>query len=335
MDTQDNAAPQGDSAPLVDASLEGVLARRMATKQEQDKASPGAAEEADAPGAAEPPAEPVEETEPGDEPETPEGDAPAEPEEEPKAHGNMRTVMEDGTVTTVGELKKLAAKYQEIERQTPELLTARQEIETRQAHVAQQHQQLEQVLPLVQRILEQSIPDMPPEQMFEDDPLEAQRLERLHLKAIRDRDKLESDVQQLQMQAAQAYIQEQQGQLLRMRPDLREREKAEAFYQRLVSGAKSVGLTEAQVARTHDASVINAFYTLLERSERLEKIEDSRAKLPDKTKGAVPVQQPGARPAPGAQQAAQIKQLEQRARRSGSIDDVHALHMARLSSPKR
>src|SRR5215213_4549205 len=110
MDTQDTAAPQGDSARPVDASLEGVLARRMAKqqvdpKQEQDKESRGAAADPDAPGAAEPPAEPVEETESGDEPETPEGDEPAEPEEdvEPKAHGNMRTVMEDGTVTTVGE----------------------------------------------------------------------------------------------------------------------------------------------------------------------------------------------------------------------------------------
>src|SRR5215213_8078925 len=226
MDTQDTAAPQGDSARPVDASLEGVLARRMAKqqvdpKQEQDKESRGAAADPDAPGAAEPPAEPVEETESGDEPETPEGEEDAEP----KAHGNMRTVMEDGTVTTVGELKKLAAKYQEIERQTPELLTARQDIEARQTHIAQQQQQLEQVFPLLQQVLEQSIPPMPPDDLFENDPIEAGRQERLHLRALRQRDELQAKVEQVQMQAAQAYIQEQQGQLLRMRPDLREREK--------------------------------------------------------------------------------------------------------------
>jgi hypothetical protein len=135
-------------------SMDGVLARRherrekeaaetgknpeeglIPGKDAEDDGPPGeepepTADEADAPGAEEAP-----ELEAGD----------SEPE---FAHGNLKVRFRDGSETTVGDLKKGREELQELKRQVPDVLAARQEIEQVKAHLAQQQQQFEQVLPL-------------------------------------------------------------------------------------------------------------------------------------------------------------------------------------------
>jgi hypothetical protein len=337
MDEQDKAAPAGDGAQPVDTSLDGVLARRS---ERRDK------EAAEQPKADESRSEDAEQPEPGEEPEptADEADAPgAEEAPEPEAgdsepeyaHGNLKVRFRDGSEATVGDLKKGREELQELRRQVPDVLAARQEVEQVKARLAQQQQQFEQVLPFALQAIQSVIPPEPDDALWDTDPIEAGRQQRLRDKAIRQRDGLTAHAQQQQAEALQSYIQEQQSKLLTARPDLREPEKAKAFYGEYIAAAQALGFTQAEADSTYDHRLVNGIVSLWQKAKQWDALQAAKTKVAAKTQSAAPVATPGRRAAPGEQGSTQVKVAEQQARKTGSIDDVLALRNARSSLKQR
>lgn len=334
MDEQDKAAPAGDGAPPVDHTLDGVLARRSERREKEAAEQPKADEEQ--PEGAEPT------TEPGGEPESAadEADAPGAQEapeieagdpEPAYAHGNLKVRFRDGTETTVGDLKKGREELQELKRQVPDVLAARQEVEQVKARLAQQQQQFEQVLPFALQAIQSAVPPEPDDSLWDTDPIEASRLQRQRDKAIRQRDALLAQEQEAKNGAFQGYIQEQQSKLLAVRPELREPEKAKAFYGDYIAAAEALGFTKAEADGTYDHRLVNGIVGLWQKAKKWDELQAAKTKVAAKTQSAAPVATPGRRPAPGEQGSVQVKIAEQQARKTGSIDDVLALRTARSS----
>jgi hypothetical protein len=337
MDNQDTAAPAGDGAQPVDTSLDGVLAKRNERREKEAAEQPKADEnqpEGDA------------EQQPGEEPEpaAEDADAPGAEEapeleaddSEPEfAHGNLKVRFRDGSETTVGDLKKGREELQELKRQVPDIVAARQMIEQAKAHLAQQQQQFEQVLPYALQAIETAIPPEPSDELWDSDPFEAGRQQRLRDKAIRQRDGLTAQAQQAQDSAMQGYIQQQQTKLLEVRPELREPEKAKAFYGDYLAAAKDLGFSQAEADSTYDHRLVNGIVSLWQKAKKWDALQATKTKVAAKTQSAAPVATPGRRPAPGEHGTVQVKIAEQQARKTGSIDDVLALRNARSSLKQR
>lgn len=341
MQVENTAAPAGDGARPVDTSLEGVLSRRMQRQQERQEPGQGVDQQAQPVDLEADAVDPASEAEPtADEAEPQPGaeDAPepeAEPDAEPEAHGNMRTRLRDGTVTTVGELKKAFGELQELKRLQPEITTARQEIEQTKAHLSQRQQQLEQVLPIAVQAIQSAVPPEPPDELWDTDPIEAGRLQRLHDRAKRQRDELVGQAQQAQAEAFQAYVREQQSKLLGKAPELRDPEKAKAFYGDYIAVAEELGFSREEADATHDHRLVSGMVRLWRDAKKWRELQAAKPRVAAKTEGAVPVAAPGRRPAPGEHGNSQIKTLEQRANQSGRMEDVLALRAARASLMKR
>jgi hypothetical protein len=334
MDNQDKAPPEGGSADPVDNSLDGVLARRAERREEDAKAQPEADEGQPEGG---------ETTEPGDEPEptaedadapgdddAPEPDATGDAEPE-YAHGNLKVRFRDGTEATVGDLKRSREEFQELKRTVPDVLAARQEIEQAKARLAQQQQQIQQVLPQALQAIQSTVPPEPNDELWDTDPIEAGRQQRLHDRAVRQANELSAQAQAAQAEAVQGYIQQQQAKLLEARPELREPEKAKAFYGEYIAAAEALGFTRQEADSTYDHRLVNGIVSLWQKAKKWDELQKAKTNVAAKTSNAVPVATPGRRPQPGEKGSTQVKLAEQVARKTGSIDDVLALRNARAS----
>jgi hypothetical protein len=190
---------------------------------------------------------------------------------------------------------------------------------------------LSRCFPYALQAIQASIPPEPDDTLWDTDPIEAGRQQRLHDKAIRQRDALTAQAQQAQAEALQGYIQQQQTKLLQARPELREPEKAKAFYGEYIAAAEALGFTRAEADSTYDHRLVNGIVSLWQKAKWWDELQKAKTKVAAKTSNAVPVATPGRRPAPGEQVSQQVKLAEQQARKTGSIEDVLALRNARAS----
>lgn len=322
------AAPAGDSAQPVDHSLDGVLAQ-WRKDQEQEAAKP----EGDKPEGDEAPAE-----EPGQEPEPAAGEAdpegePSEPEEEKAdstgklfAKGNDQTIMQDGSVRFVGELKKAFGELQEIKRTQPDLEAARQEIERERATLQQRAQQYDQLL---SQVAQTGVPEPPSDELWEADPITALQQQRRHEAARYQREQLAAQQQRRAEEEKTVRSAEQGKRLLTLNPDLRDPEKAQAFGKEFLETVQSWGFSRGEIdVGALDHRLIH--HAVADRRDALKwrQLEANKAKAAKKAEGASPVQAPGRRLTPGENRDSKLTALQERARKSGSIDDVLAYHRA-------
>lgn len=317
MDPEDNnsgAAAPADDTPLSQADAVELLNEG----DEQESHSEGAKPEGEA--ATPEPAQEAETPAPDAEPET-------EAEVDEVVHGNAKTRLRDGRVVTIGELKKLADRAQELERATPD----QQKLTERQAQLAQQEQFLNQVLPHAVRIAQAAIPPEPDPSLRESDPIEfftqqSRRAEKIaewqqveHARQVQ-----EQQAKSEQDKAFQAFVSEQQSKLIEARPDIKDPAKAKELYETVKAGALSVGFTSEDVEKTYDHRLI----LLAEKAARWDNHQKEMAArkpvIEAKAKGAVPVQKPGPRSDASEPKAKQSSELFERLSRTGSIDDAAA-----------
>ncbi len=82
-------------------------------------------------------------------------------EEDQLAHGNMRTRLRDGTVTTVGELKKLADEAREYRAKAPQIAAQERQLSERMAQLAEREQFVQTQMPEILAILQTVVPPPP------------------------------------------------------------------------------------------------------------------------------------------------------------------------------
>jgi hypothetical protein len=253
-----------------------------------------------------------------------------EPEEE-IVKGEAKTRLRDGTTVAVGDLKKAYEDLQEVKRGgIPAEI--RQEIEKVSSDLQQRQQYLDKALPLAIEALKSALPPEPDDALWDADPIEAQIQQRKHDKAKERLAGLQGAgqeqvqrQQQEQVQQFQAYIQEQQSKLFEVRPDLKDPQKAQAFYDRYVKVGQTLGFSKEELDQTYDTRLIHGMMTLAEKAEKWDRLQASKPKVQDKVKRAVPMAKPGRRVEPEQRRGAEVEQFRRRFEKSHSIDDAAAL----------
>jgi hypothetical protein len=282
-------------------------------------------------------------SEPGDEPE--ESDEDAEPPEEQSdgetdgdeeaeeqlVAGEAKTRLRDGTVVPVAELKKAFEDLQEVKRGgIPSEI--RQEIDKVASDLQQRQQYLDKTLPLAIQALKSAVPPEPDDALWDADPIEAQIQQRKHDKAVKQLQELtgagkeaQEKQQQEQQEQFRTYIQEQQKRLHEARPELKDPQKAQEFYDRYVKVGAKMGFSKEELDQTYDTRLINGVMTLAEKAEKWDRLQQKRPQVVDKTKRAVPMAKPGRRVEPEHRKSAEVESFRRRFNESHSIEDAVAL----------
>lgn len=282
--------------------------------------------------------------------ETPEGEESPDTEQKPDAdeedqlaHGNMRTRLRDGTVTTVGELKKLADEAREYRAKAPQIAAQEKQLSERAAQIAQQEQFVNQILPQAAAILQAYIPPAPDMELVDRnspkyDPVLYVELEAAHnagiarLRQFQDAHAAQQSKAEQQANAkAEAERQEriERGRkvLLEKIPDIANPEKAAAIQQGFVDRAKEFGFVQAEIDAVDDPRIIHLIHTMSlykSKAEAYDKLMAQKRVVQEKVAAAPPVAKPGPRVSAEATRDKQNNELIQRAMKSGRLRDAEA-----------
>jgi hypothetical protein len=352
----DVARPEKSTAPLGMNTAVDILGQLDApTAEEPVAAGPSAGDQVnsepetespdqtDETGEGEPSASTEDQTEEPAESEEPvEGEESAETEEpEPKSedeelvHGNMKTRLRDGTVVTVGQLKKDAEEARELREYVPQLQARAQQIQAQESQLAQQQQEVQAALEQVSQVFRNIIPPPPDPQMRIEDPVRWMQLDGDHRDAVArwqqinaqyETQRLQGQQQQEQARVAQLQQLVTHGQkFLREKiPELSDPAKSEEFQRDFSNVAKTYGFTPEEVSAVYDPRLI---YMVIDREKKIkelsqkaaayDKLISQRKSANQKTTGVPPMSKPGARVAPGDQQRRGLDQKMEQWRQKG------------------
>lgn len=314
-DTQAEAAPGDETQPI-----------EQSTEQSEEAPEAEASDATEDTGEESPAAEDAEE-----QPEA------GTDEDEQLAHGNMRTRLRDGTVTTVGELKKLADEAREYRAKAPQIAAQERQIGERAAQLAQQEQFVQQVLPQAIAILQAYIPPPPDPALLATDVLAHYEQDQRHKAGL-------SQLQQLQEAYAAQHAQERKrateaaetayheriaagrAMLLEKMPELANPETVRTVYTEFLNTAKKFGFSEEEAA-VDDPRVILLVHTLSSKAAAYDKlIAQKKAVVQPKVAKAAPVQRPSPRVSPEAQEQRVLDERVRRVRENGgNINDAIAV----------
>jgi hypothetical protein len=225
----------------------------------------------------------------------------------------MRTRLRDGTVTTVGELKKLADEARELRAKVPQIAAQERQLSDRTAQLAQQEQFVQQVLPQAIAILQAYIPPPPDPALLQTDVIAHYEQNTRHqqalaqLRQMQDAYATQQATQQKQAdEAAEAARQQRldagRKLLLEKIPDVADPEKAKVIYQDFYDTATKFGFDKADVDGVDDPRILHLVHTLSKKAAAYDKLMAQKPAVQAKVQKAAPVQRPGPRPSPEANQ---------------------------------
>ena len=272
-----------------------------------------------------------------------ETDTETDAEEEKFAHGNMKTRLRDGSVTTVGALKPLAEEAIESRAKISELTAAQQQLqkqfEEREAQIAYQEQLYGQVTPLAAQYLLSQIPPKPDPSMLdynspnfnEDEYYRQHHLRQIKIEefqALQDTLRGGMAQQQKQMEDAreaqlQALREQNRKAINEKIPEFADKAKSDAAYNRIVDFVKQYGMTKEDVGdiANHDSKLVHMIYDAARVRAAYDKMMSQKKVADVKSKAAVPVQKPGPRVSQADAAQRQFNEQFQRWRANGATAD--------------
>jgi CRISPR/Cas system-associated exonuclease Cas4 (RecB family) len=268
----------------------------------------------------------------GDEPDgdEPEGDEPDGDEEDPDEESDdqsddpvksdaRKVKLDDGTVTTVGELKKGFLRQADYTRKTQEVAAKSREVQAKAQTYAQHEQNLSQWLPFLQQELVSQEPKLPdPEQ----DPIG-------HMKARAAREQWQHKVQtyqaqmaylehmqtQRQQEMAQAFLAENAAKLAEVIPEYRDPNKFKAIADDIRTYATGeLGYTNEEVASISDYRDLRVLHLAAKYLKSKKAVPAAKEKVASKPQ----VQKPSRRQPPQAAKAREREEAMKSLRSTGS-----------------
>jgi hypothetical protein len=266
----------------------------------------------------------------------PDGESEGETEDEADPNeqlvaGEAKTRLRDGTVVPVAELKKGWEELQEVRRGgIPAEI--RQEIDKVASDLQQRQQYLDKTLPLAIEALKAALPPEPDQDLWDSDPIQATIDQRKHdlarqkLQGLMQAGQQQTQQQQQEQQQQFAqFIGEQQKRLHEARPELKDPQKAQAFYEKYKAIGKKMGFADEELDQTYDSRLILGMMSLAEKAEKWDKLQASKPQAEQKMQRAVPMAKPGRRVEPEQRRSAETEKFRRRFDQSRSIDDAAAL----------
>lgn len=318
-----------DSAPLSLDSAAAGLTDILKDDPATDPAPENEDTEQAAPEGEEPEvAEDVENQEPAEEADGPQGDY----EGGRFAADNAKVRLDDSTVISVAELKRNNLFQRDYTKKTTEHAERVKAFEAREAEVGQFAQSLEQFRDYIAGYAEQYLPKQP--EPFRGDPAadpvgymqwqhannqwaqHVQAYEAVQQQKQQDTQRRNAETQK----AEQERLGREREALLKAWPVLKDPAKGKQAWDGLVSGAtQRYGISAEEVNGTSDHRFIQVLRDALE----YRRIKEAAPKV--QTEVRRPAMQDGRRPAQPARDQAQKQVQSERFRQTGSLDDAAAL----------
>lgn len=232
-------------------------------------------------------------------------DAEAAPEEDRLAHGNMKTRLRDGTVITVGELKKLADEATELRAREPQLVQARQAIEARAAQLAQHEASVTAVAQQVQAALQSALPPLPDPSIAETDWMgyaeqraqydaKAYALQQKLQPLIEAQQKAQQEAEAARAAAMQEHAKQQQEKLLARMPELRDPARVRDVHSTITAKLAAMDFTPEEIPRIMEDARSWLLYEVFQKAAAYDKLQAQRPAVEKKVQKTGPaVQRPG------------------------------------------
>lgn len=221
-------------------------------------------------------------------------------------HGNAKTRLRDGTVVSIGELKKRADEAAEYHAKVPNLAAAAQRIQEREAQLAQQEQQSRDALTNAYNIVNALIPPEPSPELMLTDPVGHYEQEKRREYTMRQLQQIlgsaQAQQQHLMQQDEKAREAERQAMLARNHqvlsekiPEISDPVKHRKFMDDITAAVAPFGFTAEEVSQTVEPRLLHMVHVWSKEVAAYRQLMEQKETAQAKTKAAPPVQKPGPR----------------------------------------
>ena len=278
------------------------------------------------PAEAETPAEEAQES--TDEAESEESEAEAEPEEEPQK-ASTKIKLSDGTEHTLEEIEKGFLRQQDYTRKTQEISSNRKALEEAAQRFVNQDRQVKEFAEFAKKVVESYAPKPPDAAMINTDPVgylqqkEAfDRANQTWRQIVESQQSISQRLEASEGSKTQEQLQAETKALVERLPALATPDGWRAFKAEATDiGGKAYGFAPEEIEGIKDHRYVLALKDAIEyRKLTAKKMEAVRA-----AKNAPPPVKAMARPAPNRSTQQTQKVLTDRARQTGSVEDVAPL----------
>lgn len=267
--------------------------------------------------------------------------APEAETEDDFVHGNHRTRLRDGTVTTVGELKKLADEAKELKAKLPTLEAREREFEQKAQAIAAQEQLFTQTINQAKAVLQANFPPKPDIEAYNrgeidiityteqkarwDNAVEKwQTLNRAEQAKAQQAEREKAELAKKQEDEFKQVKAQEFERLTEFVPELKTQEGFKAFREDILTHApKEYGFSAEEIGNWVDHRSLR----VLKDAIAYRKLQAEKAKVAEKVKNVPPVQvqAPGRRVSPAEKQAQEVKTGFERLRKTASFNDALAI----------
>ena len=227
---------------------------------------------------------------------------------------------------TLGELKQSAAGQDYIQKGMAENAKVRKEAEALAQQATQERQMLRQMVQGLQQNGMPPMPEYPPEELRDSDPLGYLEKEAEYRRAVDKRQQFEQQLRMVNQKQAEeeaarhnANMQQQIVRLAEWMPEFADPEKRTAMVQDITTKAKKhYKLTDEQMSVVESAEEI----LILNDAIKWRELQASKSKASKKAEGARPVVKPAAKRAATAGRKSAEAKARAKMEKTGSVDDV-------------
>jgi len=263
-----------------------------------------------------------------DEAESEDPEAESEPEEEPQKAGT-KIKLSDGSEHTLEEIEKGFLRLQDYTRKTQELSSNRKQLEEAAQRFVNQDKQVKEFAEFAKKVVENYAPKPPDAAMINTDPVgylqqrEAfDRASQTWRQIVESQQSISQRLEASEGAQNQEQIHAETKALIERVPALATEEGWRAFKTEATDiGGKAYGFTPDEIAGIRDHRYVLALKDAIE----YRKIQSTKMKAVAAAKNAPPPVRAAARPAPNRSTQQTQKVLMERARQSGSVEDIAQL----------
>ena len=234
------------------------------------------------------------------------------------------TVTVDGTdyEVTQNELIQGYQRNADYTRKTQELAVEKQQssefVERSKKDVETKLAQLTDLNQAAQTQLQEEYANIDFEKLYDEDPVEAARLEHKMRKKHDQLSQVQQQTQQLQAQEFQKYMEEQQKQLNIKLPELSHPEKGSQFKKQMRDYLSSVGFNSQEIDSVYD----HRYVMLVKDAMSYRNLQKAKPQIKKKAVNAPKVVKSGVSKSKGQQEAEVKRQQLSRLKKSGKVADA-------------
>jgi hypothetical protein len=233
-------------------------------------------------------------------------------------------VTVDGTELSVN-LEELIQGYQrnaDYTRKTQELAQERNQssefVERSKKDVEAKLQKLNELNNAAQAQLQQEYADIDFETLYDEDPVEAARLEHKMRKKHQQLAQVSQQTQELQAQEFNKYLDEQQKQLVKKVPEFLDEQKAPRFKQQMRDYLSNVGFNDSEINSVYD----HRYVMLVKDAMSYRNLQKAKPQIAKKVANAPKVVKGGVAKSKGQADAEAKRQQLSKLRKTGQVRDA-------------